>query len=501
MFRRLKSDKDTYITNKVVNNIRVTDANVGQAGTLDLFKLYNESTISGETGSVDEISRILIHFNLDSLRALTGSVLDIGDSSFKATLKMFDVFGGQTLPSNFSVAVFPLSKSFDEGSGFDIGQFRDIDSANFITSSQNVTWSQPGAAASGTLGANVDIIETANLGSGLQSLVASQFFSTGEENLSIDVTHIVSATLAGILPDYGYRISFSGSQETDQKTRFIKRFTSRHANDPALRPRIDVVFDDSIQDDHRSFFFDLSGTLFLQNYHFGQSANIIYNGTEITGTNSLIVKLMSGSGSTYFEKYITASQYSIGNNFQTGTYFANFAIATNETGSILNQVRLASSATFTEVWGTLDGAFGFYTGTLDILSVPRTAFNLLPSKMFISVKNNRGAYQSDEKARFHVFVQDSLERVKSSKLPLERKSTLFKEMFFQIRDSNSGKVVIPFDDPGTKMSVNDNGMYFDLFMSDLDIGRSYGIEVKLIDKSVQKIFNFEQIGAVFRVEV
>ena len=49
MQRILSASKDCYITNKIINNrFRATDANVGQAGTLDLFKLYNESTLSSE---------------------------------------------------------------------------------------------------------------------------------------------------------------------------------------------------------------------------------------------------------------------------------------------------------------------------------------------------------------------------------------------------------------------------------------------------------------------
>ena len=43
MHRILSASKDAYITNKVINNqFRATDANVGQAGTLDLFKLFEE---------------------------------------------------------------------------------------------------------------------------------------------------------------------------------------------------------------------------------------------------------------------------------------------------------------------------------------------------------------------------------------------------------------------------------------------------------------------------
>ena len=127
MYRILSASSDTYITNKIINGaFRATDANVGRAGTLDLFKLYDESIISG-TAAPTEISRILIKFDLSPLKQLTGSDLDISHPSFNAMLKLHDVYGGQTTPSNFKIIVFPLSRSFDEGIGRDVATFEDID--------------------------------------------------------------------------------------------------------------------------------------------------------------------------------------------------------------------------------------------------------------------------------------------------------------------------------------------------------------------------------------
>ena len=165
MFRRLKATKDTYITNKIIkNDFRATDANTGEAATLDLFKLYNENSIAGEDDPV-ELTRLLVKFDLDPLRALTGSVLDIASDTFKCDLKLFDVFGGQTLPSNFKVIVFPLSQSFDEGVGRDVIKFQDIDSTNFLTASVTgdaaTLWHISGANRQGLLGSdNIDIISS-----------------------------------------------------------------------------------------------------------------------------------------------------------------------------------------------------------------------------------------------------------------------------------------------------------------------------------------------------
>ena len=103
MYRILTASKDTYITDKIIkSNFRSEDANVGKASTLDIFKLYGESYLSGTENPV-EISRGLVKFDLNPLREITGSFLDIGSSTFKVKLRLSDVYGGQTTPSNFKI--------------------------------------------------------------------------------------------------------------------------------------------------------------------------------------------------------------------------------------------------------------------------------------------------------------------------------------------------------------------------------------------------------------
>ena len=76
MYLVLTASSDTYITDKIIDNsFRAEDSNVGRAGTIDIFKLYNESTwVSGSTkvtGSVTEISRGLLKFDFDSVYLVT----------------------------------------------------------------------------------------------------------------------------------------------------------------------------------------------------------------------------------------------------------------------------------------------------------------------------------------------------------------------------------------------------------------------------------------------
>ena len=65
MYRIISASKDTYITNKIINNaFKAEDANVGQAGTLDLFKLYNESLINNSNIYNKFFVSIIFHFPL-----------------------------------------------------------------------------------------------------------------------------------------------------------------------------------------------------------------------------------------------------------------------------------------------------------------------------------------------------------------------------------------------------------------------------------------------------
>ena len=129
---------DTYITDKIVGDIYASDANVGKASTLDLFKLYAETEFRG-TGSQHELSRILLKFDLSKAKQMLGSKIDLDSSSFQAKLKMFDIKTGHANPSNFRVSALPLSRSFQEGVGRDVAGFQNLDVANFLTASISKT--------------------------------------------------------------------------------------------------------------------------------------------------------------------------------------------------------------------------------------------------------------------------------------------------------------------------------------------------------------------------
>lgn len=511
MYLILTSSKSTYITNKIIDNkFRATDANVGKAGTLDLFKLYNESSISGSSKPT-ELSRILLKFNFDSLQSLTGSKLDITSNSFSARIKLFDVYAGQGVPKNFKAVIYPLSRSWDEGVGRDVAAFRDIDCANFITASYSngsvTAWHVTGANRGGLLGSSdIDYISSGSLGSGVVDFGKVQLFKEGTENLDIDVTTLVSGVMSNQIPDCGFRISFSGSQETDVKTRFVKRFGSRHVSDPFKVPQLHISYDDSIIDHHEDFIFDVSGSIFLNNFHRGSPANILSgtSATSLSGDDCIMLRLEKQDLSLYF----TGSQHKegTGQSGVTGLYSASFAIALNNSTKVNTTEKLidlaykSGSVKFDEYWTSVDGSVGYYTGSLEVKLPYRTSFNFAPADLLFTFTNMEAEYDTLDVARLNIFVRNLEVKDKSSKLPYSRKSEILSSVYYRIRNLDTGKIIIPFDTSknGTKLSSNSGGLSFELRCESLPRGYVYAVDLLVKDFDQNRIY--ESASPRFKVK-
>jgi hypothetical protein len=502
MYKIINASKDAYITNKIVSSLlRAKDSNTGGASSIDLFKLYDENTIAGESTPI-EISRALLYFDLASLRDLTASYVDISSPSFSANIVLHDIYGGQTCPTNFKLAVFPLSKSFDEGIGRDVVELRDVDVCNFLTASVSsgtpVTWSQEGAGAVGALGSStIDVIDRGNLndGLGLRFLFSEQTFSKGTEDLNVDITDVISGTLAGLIPDCGFLIAYSGTLETDNQTRFVKRFASRNTTAVDKRPKLVIKYDDSVIDYTRDFVFNVSGSIFLTNYERGTPANIVSgsSGTRISGLNCGKLRIISGS----YSQTVNFSQHRKGSDFfSTGLYSASFAISSFD-APLFTYLKNSSSASFDVIWSSNDLTVGYLTGSLTVYKSETALADLDPKRIFTNITNMNSTHLASETIRFRVFIEDLAKSIKAQKLPLENKGIFIEKVYFRVRDLESSKVIIPFDVNSTRVSMDATSGFFDVDMSSLPVGRNYTFDFQILKNgSTQTITN---VAASFRV--
>jgi len=482
MFKILRADKDTYITDRFINGRRSLTSSLGAAGSLDMFKLYG-ITISGST-ALTELSRLFVHFDLAPLRSLVNQgKIDITSPTFKCKLQLRDVYGGQPTPVGFTAMVYPLSRSFDEGLGKDVVYYSDHDVCNFLSSSRaGGAWLLSGCALGGLAVNACDYITGSAFTS---SLKASQFFTTGEEDLDVDVTPMISSTLAGVIPDSGFRISFDTTIEEDTHTYFVKRFGSRTAFNEDKHPRLVVKFDDSVTDDAQSIVFDNTGYLFLYNYVRNAPANITSGSslTQITGSNSLILKLATEISGGWYNLVFTGSQHKAWTIPIAGIYSASVIVSSTDS-TVATKLAQSGSVKFTPIWGSLDGSVTFLTGSALTVTWPsRTSTSIDPKTFVVSVLGLHDIHRSDEETvlRVNIFDQSS-PTIIFKRTPFQLPGLTIRDVYYGVRDTSTNEMVIPFDIVGnsTKVSSDVSGMFFKLDMSNLTHERSYVIDVLLV---------------------
>lgn len=497
MYKIIRADSDTYITDRVINGVRKHSANVGKAGTLDLYKLYGHTTSASNPNI--ELSRLLIHFNLDSLRDLIAQEkIDISNPSFSCKIKLFDVYGGQPTPEKFTVIVHPLSRSFDEGNGQDVVFYADSDVCNFLTGSRDQgPWILSGCNAGGDSLSTVDYIET--LTSPFVDFKGLQYFKKGDENLEVDVTTSVSATLANIIPDNGFRISLDQVHENDNRTYFVKRFASHTAYNEDKHPQLIVKYDDSIQDDSQILYFDSPGSIFLYNYINNTATNIVSASTQIAGSNSLLVELTTAVSGGQYGLIFTGSQHTLGSTTVKGVYSASIVVPSGDS-VIFSKISLSGSVKFTPIWKSLDSSVVYLTGS-DILIHPSQRFTTtLSNNYIVNVLNVKQVYESTENPILDVNIFDKTSPlVKLVKTPIELPGLVIRDVHYQIRDNVTNEIIIPFDikNNSTRLSSNLAGMYFKLDMSNLISNRAYNIDIMIYTNGNMQLYT--GVSPVFRV--
>ncbi len=494
MYRIITADRDTYITDRIIDSTRKTTSNVGLAGSLDLFKIYG-LTFSGSIPNV-ELSRLLIHFDLSDLQDLYAeNKIDINNSSFFAKLNLSAVHGGQTTPSDFDVDVYPLSASFREGIGQDVALYSDHDTANFLSGS-NTPWFISGCFLGGGPTTSCDYITASQSGISFKS---SQNFPIGTEDLSIDVTAIISSTLSNQIPDEGFRISFSTAEEEDQYSYFVKRFASRQAFDTLKHPRLIFGFDDSVQDDSQLLSTGTPATLFFYNSVAGNLSPVLSGTQQITGSNSVLLRLETEISGGFLTFYATGSEHKIGSVVYPGVYSASITVP-----SINQQLSLkfqqSSSVKLTPIWSSFDQSVSYFTGSqLQILKSTGNS-TVVGARLVVTTTNVSCDISNDTQrlVRVNIFDPNS-PLIIAKRLPITLPGKVIRDVYYSVRDIKTNTRIIPFDKikKSTRVSSDSAGMFFNLDARNLFAERLYVIDILVSTNNGDELY--ENVSPEFRI--
>lgn len=451
MWYRIPASRDAFISNKSLNGTQTalaTGSNTGLSPSTQIFALKNKLV----TGSI-ELARALYQFDITEL---SGKIFDekaIPSSSVSYFLRLNNVVHDKTVPTSYQLYVYPLSRSWTEGSGSDVFTFRDYGWTNWLSASSTQTWTLTGSDyLSGA---------TSAYGSGSQS------FDIGNEDLEINVTQIVnnwltsSIGLAGGLPNNGVVVKLGNTEENNSTDYYLKSFYSRQSKFVDRLPFLEARWDsDVIRDNRNNFAYDNDSSLYFYNFVRGQLKNV---------SEPVLVRIRDHviAASASYNVTITASVA------VTGVYSASFNISNTS----------SFSSSWVDVW--FSGSRVYMSATFVPLILTGTQVDQYTS---LTVNANvKEEYSQNEQDRVKVVVrrrQDKtlhLRTIHSGSVDIDKE--YIEEMYYSLVNDENGEVIIPFSTGSVKysrLSYDKDGNYFNMFFNALTPGFVYRLKFLIV---------------------
>jgi len=479
--RRYVADADNTISNAYKENLRTraTASNMGQADVSEVFSIFARASTSSA-----ELSRVLTKFDVSTISSDRTAGIIPASGSVSFYLRLYNAETSKTVPRNFTIVAQAVSRSWTEGDGLDLENYKDLGKSNWISASSTVAWDSSG-------------------GDYHTSPVFTQQFTTGFEDLEIDVSSLVEEWIVGTKDNYGIGLRLTSSNEASSSANptgatgsyYTKRFFARGTQYFFKKPVIEARWNSSTQDDRGDFYYSSSlapaadnlNTLYLYNFVRGRLTNI-----PDVGTGEIYVDLYSGStsptGSTLTQAVSTPAT---GGYVSTGIYSCSVCITAAAT----------PLTNLFDVW--YSGSTQYFTGTLSPTTLYAQGASTGNSRYITKIKNMRNKYFSEEEARFNIYVRNkNWSPTIYTKASNEIENTIISSASFRVYRVLDGYNVIPHgtgSDLYTILSYDVSGNYFNLDMSLLEPGYQYGIKLAFYDSQRQTWLEQDQ-KFLFRVE-
>ena len=308
-----------------------------------------------------------------------------------------------------------------------------------------------------------------------------QLFTTGLEDLEIDVTTTVAAHIVDSATNYGFILKLPAANESGVVSYYTKRFFARTSEFYYKRPVLEARWDASIKDDRGSFYASSSlapasdnlNSLYLYNRIRGALKDI-----PAVGSNPIEVSLYDSAGGTQIETTFT------GSHFSTGIYKCDVYADTTATSIV-------------DVWSS--GSIQYHTGAVEIKSFPDDE---ITSKYILKISNAKNYYYNIGTQRFRLYT-----RVKdwSPNIYTVAKNTpettIIPSASLEISRVTDGEMIVPHGTGSTQhtiMSHDVTGNYFDLDMTLFEPGYDYAMTFAFYNDDVR---TWQDQGYKFRFKV
>ena len=233
-------------------------------------------------------------------------------------------------------------------------------------------------------------------------------------------------------------------------------------------------------------------------------------------TGSISSSLLTEGGAVWYtgSDFKATEQYLVGSTLDTNfnvtpivkkwssSLFASqeFPNGINNNGFIIKKNKTVESNT-SHSFGELQ----YFSSDTHTIHPPKLTFrwddSTFPNSYTASAKNtiddlsltlyrNKEEYNQNDIARFRIHVRDKYPtRQFASSSNYLNVGYLTTSSYFSLRDAHSEQEVIPFDDTFTKLSADEKGMYFNLYMKGLQPERYYRLLFKHKDSEGTVIYD------------
>ena len=317
MYYHIFTDRDTTLYEKYPTQ------NVGADEILSLTKIASGSLLEGFYQSNTYNSRILLDFSsqlVEISRSIVKGEIPVpgiaaNSSSFFLSLKSMDA---NSLPISYSIVAYPVSESWQNGTG----RFDDIpfakDGATWNYRTTNNTWASGSAIKSGGGGGTTEEGGgTWYTGSGYE---ATASFNYQSPDLKLNITNIVNKWFTNTIPNNGIIIKRPTIDEISGDVFGTLNFFSRDTH-TIYMPKLEVAWNDS----------NLAGTGSHTELS-DDNITIYFKNLKSEYTENTKTKLRVVGRKTYPSKtYSTASFYSSIDRLPTSSYYSVKDAVTEET--------------------------------------------------------------------------------------------------------------------------------------------------------------------------
>jgi len=447
-FKKYFATKDNTITNafKADLEFRATGSNMGAADSIEVFKIYGQATTSSS-----ELSRALLEFNSTEISSSRDDGKIPASGSVNFFLNLYNARHPFTVPNDFTLLIQPISRSWTEGRGLDMEEYKDDGLSNWLSASSTAAWTTSGGDFHSGSGYNKTAV-----------------FTTGVEDLSVDITNIVEDWMSGSLENYGLGVRLSGSAETSTTTYYTKKFFARSSEFFFKRPTIEARWDSSLKDERASFYVSSSlltssenlNTIYLYNRFRRDLRNI-----PAIGTGSIYVKIFDTvAGDNELSSSITVSYPITGGLHETGIYSCSLDLNT-------------TSSTVYDRWFDSTMSTCFFTGAISVKQIAALS-NDYKEDYFFKITNLKEEYSRKEtNARIKLYTRKknwSPTIYTVAKTDIE--NYIIENIYYKIRRTIDNFTIVDYGTGSlnhTLLSYDVSGSYFNFDMSTLESGYTY----------------------------